>query len=292
MPIGEMGDYKSSHWDQVREQVELAVTSASMRPIPVWKGEAGSVIPHQIFRNLLDLPFCVAVVSGWNHNVMLELGARIAFDMPVVIVADDETRFAFDIQAVSHIKYPRTLTWRDMERFRQELKDALQSEVASHRLTGSQDHVRKKTILQAFGVVRPPVVRPDSEPARELALGESLLSAINLRLANIESRLLPNGEGVLYKHQANWRALAFAAMNPDESRRKILYAMITWPRENIQRVANGSLLDLFIATRKLSTALNVSEESFDRKELMDIARILLTELPPNEAEDTSSVRIT
>ena len=54
----------------------------------------------------------VVDVSWKNPNVMFELGLRLAFDRPTIVVKDIETDYAFDTSPIVHVLYPRSLRYQ------------------------------------------------------------------------------------------------------------------------------------------------------------------------------------
>jgi hypothetical protein len=69
------------------------------------------VIQKRIVQNLYSSDVIVCDVSGKNPNVMFELGMRLAFDKPTLIVKDDKTDYSFDTGIIEHVPYPRTGVW-------------------------------------------------------------------------------------------------------------------------------------------------------------------------------------
>lgn len=56
---------------------------------------------------------------------MYELGMRIAFDKPVVIIKDDKTPFSFDTSHIKHLEYPSDLRFQVIEKFINDLAEAI-----------------------------------------------------------------------------------------------------------------------------------------------------------------------
>ena len=62
-----------------------------------------------------------------NPNVMFELGMRLAFDKPTVIVKDNKTDYSFDTSPIEHLSYPRDLRYRTIEDFKNKLAKKVKS---------------------------------------------------------------------------------------------------------------------------------------------------------------------
>jgi hypothetical protein len=45
---------------------------------------------------------------------MFELGMRLAFDKPTIVIKDDVTKFNFDTSPIKHLQYRRDLRYMDM----------------------------------------------------------------------------------------------------------------------------------------------------------------------------------
>ena len=61
-------------------------------------------------------------VSGSNPNVLFELGMRLAFDKPTIIIKDDVTDYMFDTSMIEHIEYPSDLRYNTLLKFKETLK--------------------------------------------------------------------------------------------------------------------------------------------------------------------------
>ena len=83
------------------------------------------IIQKRIIQNLYDNPIVVCDVSGKNPNVMFELGMRIAFDKPVVIIKDEKTPFSFDTSHIKHLEYPSDLRFQVIEQFIEDLANLI-----------------------------------------------------------------------------------------------------------------------------------------------------------------------
>jgi hypothetical protein len=88
------------------------------------------VIQKRIVQNVYSSDVLVCDVSGKNPNVMFELGMRLAFDKPTVIVKDDKTDYAFDTGIIEHVPYPRDLRFSKVVAFKSALADKV---VATYR---------------------------------------------------------------------------------------------------------------------------------------------------------------
>src|ERR1041385_707121 len=111
MPISEMDGYSEAHWSDVREILTEAIDEAGFDSNLVSDADDVGIIQKRIIENLYDNPIVVCDVSGKNPNVMFELGLRLAFDKPTIIVKDDKTSYSFDTAVIEHLEYPRDLRY-------------------------------------------------------------------------------------------------------------------------------------------------------------------------------------
>lgn len=158
MPITAWGDHDSQHWLDVKEIIGRAVRAANMEPRPVWESTDTDIIQGRIVRNLYENPMVVCDVSGLNPNVMFELGMRLTFRKPVVIVADDTTRLPFDTNVIETMSYPADLHFSKIEQFIVDVAGRIID------LSTSADEGRFQPYLDTFGaftVVEPQANRVD-----------------------------------------------------------------------------------------------------------------------------------
>lgn len=83
------------------------------------------IIQKRIIQKLYDNPIVVCDVSGKNPNVMFELGIRLAFDKPTIIVKDEVTSYSFDTGPIEHLEYPRDLRFNKIVAFKKALCDKI-----------------------------------------------------------------------------------------------------------------------------------------------------------------------
>lgn len=76
---------------------------------------------------------------------MFELGLRLAFDKPVVIVKDDKTGYSFDTSNIQHLPYRKDLRHNTVEGF---IKDLAAKIRATYDAPSKQDY---QSFLSHFG---------------------------------------------------------------------------------------------------------------------------------------------
>lgn len=77
---------------------------------------------------------------------MFELGIRLAFDKPTIIVKDDKTTYSFDTSPIEHLVYPRDLRFARIVEFKEKLTEKIQ---ATHKKATEDKNYT--TFLKHFG---------------------------------------------------------------------------------------------------------------------------------------------
>lgn len=146
MPISAIDNCTEEHWAEVLAILGDAIHEAGFEPNIVSNADDVGVIQKRIIQNLYDNPVVVCDVSGKNPNVMFELGVRLAFDRPTIIVKDDKTSFSFDTHAIEHIEYPRDLRFAKIVDFKLKLAEKIS---ATHKKATLDPNYT--TFLKHFG---------------------------------------------------------------------------------------------------------------------------------------------
>lgn len=146
MPISAIDGCAESHWADVHDILIEAIEDAGFEGNLVSNADDVGIIHKRIIQNLYDNPIVVCDVSGKNPNVMFELGMRLAFDKPTVIVKDDKTSYSFDTSAIEHLEYPRDLRFSKIIEFKQKLAEKIS---ATHKRSTADPQYT--TFLKHFG---------------------------------------------------------------------------------------------------------------------------------------------
>lgn len=125
MPISAIDGLSEAHWTEVLALLSDAIERAGFIPNLVSNADDAGIIQKRIIQNLYDNPIVVCDVSGKNPNVMFELGMRLAFDRPTIIVKDDKTAYSFDTSPIEHVSYPRDLRYAQIVDFKEKLTEKI-----------------------------------------------------------------------------------------------------------------------------------------------------------------------
>ncbi|WP_016957386.1 hypothetical protein [Catenovulum agarivorans] len=146
MPISVIDGCSEAHWADVLEIINEAIDDAGFDGELVSNADDVGIIHKRIIQNLYENPIVVCDVSGKNPNVMFELGMRLAFDKPTIIIKDDKTTYSFDTSAIEHIEYPRDLRFTKVVEFKKKLSDKLK---ATYKKSTEDENYT--TFLKHFG---------------------------------------------------------------------------------------------------------------------------------------------
>jgi len=127
MPISEVDGCGEGHWSDVLSILTESIEAAGFEGDLVSNADDVGIIHKRIIQNLYSNEMIICDVSGKNPNVMFELGMRLAFDKPTIIVKDDVTAYSFDTSSIEHLEYPRDLRFSKIVEFKQRLSDKLEA---------------------------------------------------------------------------------------------------------------------------------------------------------------------
>lgn len=167
MPISAIDGCLEPHWAEVREIIESAIEAAGFTPNLVSESTDVGTIHKRIVQNLFNYPLIVCDVSARNPNVMFELGLRLAFDKPTIIIKDDNTPYSFDTSSIEHLEYPRDLRFTKIVDFKENLRNKIQ---ATYR-KATQDP-SYSTFLKQFGEFKLPKIDQREVSGQEFIIEE------------------------------------------------------------------------------------------------------------------------
>ncbi|MGM0835422.1 MAG: RNA helicase [Bacillota bacterium] len=125
MPIAAMPGYTSEHWSEVKQIIieSTKIVEGIEFKTSIVSDSDGEidVIHKRIVQNIYNADIVVCDISGKNPNVMFELGMRLTFDKPTIIIKDDDTDFIFDTGVIEHITYPKDLRFSKVVHFKEDL---------------------------------------------------------------------------------------------------------------------------------------------------------------------------
>lgn len=182
MPIATTEGYRTNHWENIQQILVGTCENLGFKETRiVSSGQDINTIHKRIVNNLFHDDLIICDVSSRNPNVMFELGMRIAFDKPLIIIKDDDTPYCFDAGTIEHLSYPKDLRYHEIQIFIEKLKSKI-----IHTLYKYASNPNESPILQSFGSFD---IKKISIP--EMSNEQLLLDSIrmiNTRLSRMEKR--------------------------------------------------------------------------------------------------------
>lgn len=189
MPIAKTDGYNETHWSDVYEILESIADEIGIKTRRIVSdGDTVTTIHSRIVNNLYSDDIIICDVSSRNPNVMFELGMRIAFDKPVIIIKDNATDYCFDSGTIEHIPYPKDLRYAEINQFRTKLSRKIKSTYEAFIKIKSTE----SPILKNFGSFEKAKI--DIE---ELSTQESLVQDISIiknTITKLQMLILPQSK--------------------------------------------------------------------------------------------------
>lgn len=184
MPISSIDGCSEAHWSDVLDILTEAIEGAGFEGNLVSNADDVGIIQKRIIQNLYENPVVVCDVSGKNPNVMFELGMRLAFDKPTIIIKDDRTTYSFDTSPIEHLEYPRDLRFSRIVDFKQKLAEKLK---ATHERASTDNNYT--TFLKHFGEFTVAKLDKKEVSGQEFILEE--LRSLRMSMRRIERSQYP-----------------------------------------------------------------------------------------------------
>lgn len=201
MPISSIDGCDVGHWVDVRDIISQSIENAGFTPNLVSNADEVGIIHKRIIQNLYENPIVVCDVSGKNPNVMFELGMRLAFDKPTIVVKDDRTSYSFDTSPIEHLEYPRDLRFTRIVDFKSLLADKIK---ATFEKASSDPNYT--TFLKHFGDFKIAKIDQKEVPGQEFILDE--LRDIRRSLSAISSKEI-RADSLSIANQLNFSSSLF-----------------------------------------------------------------------------------
>lgn len=186
MPISAIEGCSAEHWLEVKSIVVDSVESISDYDFSVKlvsdQDDAG-VIQKRIVQNVYNSDIVICDVSCKNPNVMFELGMRLAFDKPTIIIKDDATDYSFDTGVIEHLNYPRDLRFAKMVAFKKSLADKVSATYKAFQADASH------SFLSSFGTFKVAALKQTEGTPDQVML--DMLSDISREVSRLRKNVNP-----------------------------------------------------------------------------------------------------
>ena len=216
MPISVIDGLSESHWAEVRAILTDSIEKAGFIANLVSNADDVGIIQKRIIQNLYDNPVAVVDVSTKNPNVMFELGMRLAFDKPTVIVKDDETTYSFDTAPIEHLVYPRDLRFAEIVKFEEKLTEKVRA--TYEKATTDPNYT---TFLKHFGQFT--VVRLDKigVSGQEYILEE--LKYLRSSIDRLQVPRVPFGKQIISDNAKDWVGMPALSVRLDSEAETVAF---------------------------------------------------------------------
>ena len=184
MPISSIDTCPAEHWQDVLRILQEAIADAGYEANLVSDADNSGIIQKRIVQNLYDNDIVVCDVSCKNPNVMFELGMRLAFDKPTIIIIDDKTSYSFDTAIIEHLSYPRDLRYGKINEFKIKLKEKIIATIKK-----SENDPNYTTFLKQFGEFKVAKIEEKTGTKDEVIL--SLLNDLTNDIGILKKRVSP-----------------------------------------------------------------------------------------------------
>jgi hypothetical protein len=241
MPISELDGCSEQHWIDVKKILIEAIEATDFEANLVSDSDDIGIIQKRIIQNIYDNPIIICDVSGKNPNVMFELGLRLAFDKPTIIVKDDKTSYSFDTSPIEHLTYPRDLRYNKIIDFKKDL---------SEKINGTHEKAKKdkdfSTFLKHFGKFTVAKVETTEVSKDEFVLEE--LKEIRYAIKELTRKQNNSSKFSFYKEDDNDIEPFFDEKECKNNLRKLVSKIIN--STNLNKIKNKELFIKEILSRK------------------------------------------
>lgn len=184
MPIAPHPEYPADHWKDVLNILIEAVEQTEFEAKLVSDDVAIGLIHDRIVTNIYNNEVVVCDVSSKNPNVMFELGLRLAFDKPTIIIKDENTGYSFDTGVIEHISYPSSLRFGQIVKFKEELISRINATYKK-----SQEDATYSPFLKSFGkTIIPATIQQTEIPEGKFIISQLEAIQRELRISKLEQR--------------------------------------------------------------------------------------------------------
>lgn len=234
MPIAPIDGCSAEHWIDVKRIIKESLFNLSgyiSDPKIVSEGNSVGLIHKRIVEGLYTSDIIVCDVSCKNPNVMFELGMRLAFDRPTVIIKDDQTDYSFDTGVIEHLQYPRDLRYKEIVDFKDRLAEKVKATYENS--LEDPDH---SPFLKSFGTFKVASLKES-----EVSADQFIINALKELQADVA---------------------AIKAFNRSDKKASKATFDISLEKETAASLQNAlikSILENYLANRAIDEALSISE---------------------------------
>lgn len=192
-PISEIAGLRPEYWNKLKSIIgevieelnnEFEKNKKRINFRMVSDNKESNIIQESIIKSLYYDNITICNISYNNANVLFELGMRIAFNKPVIIIFDSIERCPFDISGIRYITYDKNLDYYGIITFKNILKDRIKEELEN-----------KEKLNPYLRVIANELILFEPK-AKEMEVSETEKIIIE-KLAKIEEQLISKKDGPL-----------------------------------------------------------------------------------------------
>ncbi|MDI9870023.1 hypothetical protein [Flectobacillus roseus] len=245
MPIANTAGYELGHWKDVLNIIEDALKESEFEAKLVSERIDIGLIHEQIVTNIYENEIVICDVSSKNPNVMFELGMRLAFDKPTIIIKDELTNYSFDIGGILHLEYPSSLRHNKIENFKHDLRRHVE---ATYKRSKTENEY--SPFLKSFGrnIIAKSITNSEISESQfiidKLNKIEQKLRVDNNQIINNYGRVRTGKQLTSYSH--------FSAIDDKTKDRIFPYLLNFYPQDFLDdKVENGFPVTLLTELKNL-----------------------------------------
>lgn len=137
-PISEIAGLRPEYWNKLKNIIEEVINDLNIEFEKdkkrinfrmVSDNKESNIIQESIIKSLYYDEITICNISYNNANVLFELGMRIAFNKPIIIIFDGVEKCPFDISGIRYITYDKNLDYYGIITFKNILKDRIREDL-------------------------------------------------------------------------------------------------------------------------------------------------------------------
>lgn len=181
MPISDNPKYPDGHFGRVYEHlIKPACEIAGFKAIRADDVLNTNYIALDVIKKIVESELAICDLSSQNPNVLYELGIRQAFNKPVVLIKDNQTKRIFDIQGFRDFQYDENLRVDNVEK----QIEALSETILTTYTSGTEEINSLISLLS----ISPASIDKKTEISTDTNLILNAIEGLNARISNVENK--------------------------------------------------------------------------------------------------------
>lgn len=188
MPISNNENYSDGHFNRVYNHLIIpACELAGFKAVRADDIINTNYIAIDIIKRIIESDMAICDLSSQNPNVLYELGIRQAFNKPVTLIKDRNTKRIFDIQGFRDFEYDENLRIDNVESEVENLAELIQNTYNSQG-----EEINSLVSLLSLAPAKLKENKKTISTETELIL--NTLSVLEKKMSNLENSNLINSE--------------------------------------------------------------------------------------------------